>query len=105
MTATVDVGGPFKIETKSYTIAAQVELAEAEEVPSTAKGSEAPEAKPAVAADVAPEAPKAEPAAKRIQVEETPTKEGKKSSTWLILSALVGLGVAAAGFAVFKKSV
>ena len=95
MTATVDLGGPFKIETKPYTIAAQVELAEAEEM---ASKPEALETKPAVAAEVAPEAPGAKP------VSETSQAEGMKAANWIVLSALIGLGVAAAGFAVFKKS-
>lgn len=68
LTATVDVGGPFKIETKPYTIAAKVVLAAADGKPST------------------------------------PATESK-GPNWIILSALIGLGIAAAGVAIYKKTV
>ena len=51
-----------------------------------------------------PEAPKAESTPMVTQAEETPTTE-KKGPNWIILTALIGLGVAAAGVAVLKKSV
>jgi len=96
MTATVDVGGPFKIETKPYTIAAQVELAAADEVTST----------PAVDAEATPETPEAEPASEAdiAKTDESPATEGKKTANWIVLSALIGLGLAAAGFAIYKKT-
>jgi hypothetical protein len=68
LTATVEVTGPFKIETKPYNIAAKVALAAADDIPST-------------------------PATK------------SKGANWIILSALIGLSVAAAGFAIYKKTV
>jgi hypothetical protein len=88
----VDVGGPFKIETKPYNIAAKVELAKADDKPDTSTPA------------TKPETPTAEPAPVTTQVQESPTKV-KKGANWIILSALIGLGVAAAGFAVYKKMV
>ena len=92
LTATVDVGGPFKIETKPYNIAAKVELAKADdkpEIPSPA---------------TKPEAPKAKPEPVTTQAQESPATESK-GPNWIILSALIGLGIAAAGVAVYKKMV
>ena len=96
MTAIVDVGGPFKIETKPYNIAAKVVLA-ADDKPS------APLVTP-VAAKTTPEPPKTEPEPITAQAEEIPATE-KKGANWIILSALIGLGVAAAGVAIYKKTV
>jgi hypothetical protein len=98
--ATVDVGGPFKIETKPYNIAAKVVLA-ADDKPSPPAPAPKPEA--VVAAPEPPEAKPVEPASVTAQAQESPATE-KKGANWVILSALIGLGVAAAGFAVFKKN-
>ena len=85
LTATVEVGGPFKIESKPYTIAAQVVLA-ADDKTST------PAVTPAVAKDTSETR------------EESPATKSK-GKNWIILSALIGLGVTAAGFAIYKKTV
>jgi len=92
LTATVEVGGPFEIETKPYTIAAKVELAKADDK------SDIP------APATKPEAPTAKPAPVTTQAQESPAAESK-GPNWIILLALVGLGVAAAGFAAYKKMV
>jgi len=96
LTATVDVGGPFKIETKPYNIAAKVELA-ADDKPTL------PATEPAIA-EATPETPKVEPVSVTAQAEESPAKESK-GANWLVLSALIGLGVAATGVAIYKKTV
>ena len=100
LTATVDVGGPFKIETKPYNIAAKVELA-ADEKPST------PAVKPAEVTEEKPETSKAEsvePAPVTAQADESPAAKSK-GRNWIILSALIGLGVVAAGVAIYNKTV
>ena len=104
MTATVDVGGPFKIETKPYQIAAQdVLVAEEEKVDKITPPT--PAEKPEVAeTEEKPETPKAEPTPVKAKTEETPATE-KKGANWIILSALIGLGVAAAAVAILKKTV
>ena len=96
LTATVDVGGPFKIETKPYNIAAKVELAKADDKPDTP----ALEAKPSVVKTT--ETPEAESAPVTIQIQESLATE-KKGPNWIILSALIGLGIAAAGVTIYKK--
>jgi hypothetical protein len=78
-------------------IAAKVELAAADEVTST------PATGPAVAAQAALETPK--PASATATSDESSVKEGMKTANWIVLSALIGLGVAAAGFAVYKKTI
>jgi len=83
LAATVEVAGPFKIETKPYHIGAKVLLAAAEAT-SEARGAES-----------APEA---------AQAEELPAAQGMKTANWIVLSALIGLGVAAAGVAICKKT-
>ncbi len=96
LTATVDVGGPFKIETKPYNIAAKVVLAADDKL--------TPPVTESTIAEAPPETPKVEPTPVTAQTEETMTTK-KKGANWIILTALIGLGVAAAGFAVYKKTV
>jgi mannitol-specific phosphotransferase system IIBC component len=65
----------------------------------------APTEKPVVAAtEEKPETLKAESTSVTAQTKEAPTTE-KKGPNWIILTALIGLGVAAAGVAIFKKTV
>ena len=65
----------------------------------------APTEKPVVAAtEEKPETSEAEPTPMTAQTKKTPTTE-KKGANWIILTALIGLGVAAAGVAIFKKTV
>jgi hypothetical protein len=52
-----------------------------------------------------PAASEAEPAAETAQPVEGPVTEGMKTANWIVLSALIGLGVAAAGVAIYKKTV
>jgi hypothetical protein len=90
------------METKPYTIAAKVELAATDEA---ANKPAPPEAKPAVA-ESTPKTPEAQPTPAPATEEEdsAAVAESKKTTNWVVLSALIGLGIAAAGFAVYKKS-
>jgi len=51
-----------------------------------------------------PETPQAESTPVTAKTEETPETK-KKGANWIILAALIGLGVAAAAGAIFKKTV
>lgn len=104
LTATVDVGGPFKIETEPYRIATQ-EVLVADEDKDNKTTSPIPAEKPSVAAtEEKPETHKTDPVSVTTQTKEIPATE-KKGPNWIILTALIGLGVAAAGVAIFKKTV
>lgn len=64
-----------------------------------------PAEKPEVdATEEKPETPKTESTPVTTKAEESPATE-KKEANWVILSALIGLGVAAAIVAVLKKTV
>ena len=79
-------------------IAAEVELAATDAVTST-PGTEL------AAAQTAPTPPKVIPASGMATSNESSAKEGMNAANWIVLSALIGLGVAAAGFSIYKKTV
>jgi hypothetical protein len=90
------VAGPFQIESKPYAITSKALLAATDDVTSM------PAAEPAVA-EVTPGTLKAEPASESAHVGESPATDSK-SGSWKIISVLIGLGIVAAGFAIYKKT-
>ena len=107
LTATVEVAGPFNIESKPYTmtIASKAVIAATDNAASTGTiesaaakaASETPEAEPmseSAPAEVTPEAPIGE-----VEIPTTVNRNGN----WRIVSVIVGIAVIATGLAIYKK--
>jgi hypothetical protein len=66
--------------------------------------AKSPPASESTDAKATPEVSEVEPATETAQAQESPMTDGK-GGTWKIISVLIGLGIVAAGFAIYKKTV